>query len=224
MNILKNFAFLLLLFIISCGKSDNPSPATTENYMNMKTGSVWNYEVINNVPPASTSNYTLTSTNRDSTVDAKIYHVFTNSSNGASEYYRVSGTDYSTFQNLPAALGGTKVDNLYLKAGAAVGTTWAQSYNITYNSLPLTVTLTNKILETGISKTVNTITYNNVIHVSTGVSVAGIPSSALTSDINYYYAPNYGMIENTTILNINYFGIVSNTNTTSRLKTATLVN
>jgi hypothetical protein len=207
----------------SCKKKTiTPAPNPTVSFMNRNAGSIWNYEVINNTPPASTNTYSLTSTDRDSTITSNQYHVYSNSGTGASEYYRVSGTDYYTYQSLPAALGGTKVENLYLKAGVAVGTTWPQTYNITYNSLPLAITLTDKIEEKGISRTVNSITYNNVTHVSTSISVAGIPATSLVSDIQYYYAPNYGMIENTSKININYFTIVSNTDITTRLKTATL--
>jgi hypothetical protein len=220
---MTNFlALSLSICVISCSKSNDSNPALTESYMNMKAGSTWNYEVINNTLPASTSLYSLNSTNRDSSINGKNYHVYVNSSNGSSEYYYVSGNDYFTFQSLPAALGGTKVENLYLKAGAAVGNSWSQTYNITYNSFPLAVTITHKIDEKGISRTVNGISYNNAIHVSTGISVAGIPPTALTSDIDYYYAPNYGLIENTSKININYLTIMSNSDFTTRLKTALL--
>ena len=86
------------------------------------------------------------------------------------------------------------VETLYLKASAAVNTSWVQNYNITYSGLPLALTLTNKIVEKDISRTVNAKNYANVIHVSTSISIAGVPASSLTIDIQYYYAPGYGMI------------------------------
>jgi hypothetical protein len=70
---------------------------------------------------------------------------------------------------------------------------------------------------------VNGLTYNDVIHVKTDIAVAGVPASALTSDIHTYYAPNAGIIENTNKINLNYFGVVSNTDITTRLKTAVLL-
>ena len=224
MKKIATLAFLVCILCISCQKNNNPDSTTVENFMNMKAGSIWNYETINNIPPPTTSLYSLSSTSRDSSIDSKNYHVFINSGSGASEYYRVSGSDYYTYQSLPAALGGTKVENLYLKAGAAVGASWAQTYNITYNTFPLAVTITNKIEEKGISRTVNGSTYNNVIHVSTSIAIGGIPAASLLSDIDYYYAPNYGMIENTSKININYIGIVNNSDFTTRLKNATLIN
>jgi hypothetical protein len=217
--------FFLCFSLFSCSKSDDPAPDTTPtaSYMNMKAGSTWNYEQINTAPPAPTALYTLTSTTRDSTVDGKTYHVFTNTTTSSSEYYRVSGNDYFTFQSLPAALGGTKVENLYLKSSAAVGTSWPQSYTITFGGISFPVTLTNSIVEKGINKTVNGIAYTGVIHVKTVLSVTGVPSAALVTDIHSYYAPNYGLIENSSKIDLNYVGIVSNTDVTTRLKTSLLL-
>jgi hypothetical protein len=114
--------FLIITSVSCSDDNDNPPPVTppATTYMNVKAGSTWNYEQINTTPAGPTTNYTLTSTNRDSTVEGNLFHVFTNSSNNASEYYRVSGNDYFTYQSLPAALGGAKVANLYLKTGAVV--------------------------------------------------------------------------------------------------------
>jgi len=212
------------LFAVSCGKDKDPVPdPNSGSYMNAKAGSTWNYEVINNLPPVSTTTYRLTSTNRDSSVNGKNYHVYTNSTNGRSEYYHVSGTDHFTFGSLPAAAGANlNVENLYLKSGAAVGATWSQPYTITVPGfpLPITITVTHKIEEKGLTKVVNNTTYNNVIRVSTKLAAAGIPASALTTDINIFYAPNHGLIESNSIITSTLIG---NSNSTTRLKTSTLV-
>jgi hypothetical protein len=218
-------SFILCMVILSCQEKNGPEPIVpaAENFMNMNPGSSRTYDAINNTPPASTNTFILTSTSRDSIVDGKTYHVFTNSGTGASEYYRVSGSDYYTYQSLPAALGGTKVENLYLKTGAAIGETWSQTYNITYSGVPLAVTITHKTEEKAISRTVNAVPYANSIHISTTISVAGIPPANLITDIDYYYAPGYGLIENTSKIDLNYFGIVSNTDAATKLKTAVLL-
>ncbi len=216
--------FVLITGFSACQNDDVPAPpVSSDPYMNITANSTWNYEQINNTPPSITTNYTLTSTNRDTTVDAKTYHVFTNSATSASEYYRISGSDYFTYQSLPADLGSVKVENLYLKAAAAIGTSWPQVYNITFSGIPLAVTVTHRIEERGLTKIVNSITYTNVIHVKTDITVGGVPASALTTDIHSYYAPNAGLIENTNKINLNYFGIVNNTDITTRLKTAVLL-
>ncbi len=218
------FAILFCIGILSCSKNETPTPPTAALvYMNSKPGSLWNYEVVNNTPPPSTSLYGLTSTSKDTAIGSKSYHVYTNTATRGSEYYHISGSDYYSFQSLPAALGGSKVENLYLKAGATVGSTWSQPYNISFNSVPLTVTVVNKIEGKGISRTVNGVSYNNVIHVSTSISVAGVPPTALVTDIDYYYAPNFGLIENSSKINFSYVGIVNNSDFATRLKTATLL-
>ena len=216
--------FCLVSLAISCSKNDNPSTpvASAVKYMTTTQGSAWNYESIDNVA-VSTSLYLITSTSRDSTVNGRLYHVYTNSSNNASEYYNIAGGDYYSYQNLPASVGGSKAENLYLKENVDVNTSWNQSYNITVSGVPVTVTLTNKITEKGINRTVNGIAYSNVIHVQTSLAAAGVPSSSLTSDIQSYYAPKVGLIENTTKINLNYLGVVSNTDTQIKLKTSTIL-
>jgi hypothetical protein len=218
------FCLLLSLFAASCGKDSDPEPDPNGgSYMNAKAGSTWNYEVINNVPPASTQNYTLTSSNRDSSINGRNYHVYSNNRTGGSEYYFVSGSDHYTFGSLPATVGtNINVENIYLKSGADVGTTWAQSYNVPVPGFPfpINVTVTHKIEEKGITKVINNITYNNVIHVSTLVTAAGIPPSALTTDIDMFYAPNVGVIERNVIITSTLAG---NSNSTTRLKTSALV-
>lgn len=218
------YAFILLGgCLISCSDDENPQPTPAVSYMNMKTGSTWNYEATNNQPPASTTSYTVTSTDRDSTINGNNFHVFTNSATAASSYYRVNGADYFTFQALPAELGGSMVENLYLKAGANVNATWAQTYNITYSGFPFAVTLTNTIAEKGISRNINGTNFTDVIHVTTSISIAAVPDSALTTSIHYYYAPNYGMIENSSVINFDYPGFTGSSDVTTKLQSATLV-
>ena len=190
--------------------------------MTTTSGSVWNYESIDNITPANNSSYTLTSTIRDTTVNSKTYHVYNNSSTKGSDYYNISNSDYYTYQSLPSALGGSKVENLYLKDNLDLNATWTQSFSITASGVPLNVVLTYKIKEKNISKIVNGITYTSVIHVETSVAVSGIPSASLTSDIQSYYAPKAGLIENHTKINLNYLTLINNTDTEIKLKTTNI--
>jgi hypothetical protein len=222
MKKIPNLALLLTIALFSC--KDGKSPEDTTTFMNIKAGSTWNYETSNNLLPGATSTYTLTSTNRDTVANGNTYHVYTNSATNASEYYRVSGNDYYTFQKLPAELGGSLIENLYLKTNVSTGVNWIQNFMVSVPGIPfpLPVTITNTILEKGISKTVNGSTYNNVIHTSTGIAVSGIPPASLTTDIHNYYAPNVGMVENSNKININFPPAVGNTDNTTKLKTAVL--
>lgn len=205
---------------ISCQKDGTPDSNPPVTYMSFTAGQARNYMTTDNATSTS-NNYTLTSTDRDSAVNGKSYHVFTNSM-GPNEYYNITGNEYFQFATLPDILGGTNEEMLYLKINTAVGTNWNKQISVPVSGLPLplVVTLTNSIAETGITKVVNGISYSNVIKVETAVSVAGIPASAVASDIDSYYAPKYGLIENHYVIGINYMGVVENIDTQNKLMSA----
>src|SRR6476661_10579404 len=147
-------ALILSIGILSCGKSDSSGGGgtSTDSYMSLTAGQTRTYEVYDSSNGVNSySTYTLTSTSRDSAIGARSYHVFTNSASGGSEYYNVSGNDYYTFQQLPSALGGTSVDQLYLKTGAAVGQTWTGTINVT-SPIAVTLSVLYKVKETGLTK------------------------------------------------------------------------
>jgi hypothetical protein len=207
-------ALAILVFIVSCKKEDSTAAAETVKYMSFTAGSNWTYRYKNNISGSSVD-YTTTSTNRDSTVSGRVYHVFTNSNGGGNQYYNITGNDYYTFYNLAATPISDRIESIYLKDNAAVNTSWSQSYTITNSGVPITIKITNTIAEKGISKTVNAIAYTDVIHVSSvlSASVLGIPlpQDAITSDIQLYYAKKFGMIESKNKISIDYNGIVSDT-------------
>lgn len=191
------------LLVISCSKSDDPAPIA-DSYMTFAAGSSWNYQLTDNATPANSTAYTVGATGNDTTAAGKTYKIFTNSS-GPNKYYNITGSDYYTLQVFPGGIIDTVLENLYLKTDAAVGANWNQSYNLTIAGVPVQFNVNNKIQEKGISRTVGTTTYNNVIHVVTTLSSPTVTLSGgtLTSDIHYYYAPKYGMIENTAVVDIN---------------------
>ena len=189
-------AFASCLFLLSCSKSDN-TPAAGDKFMSLSVGSTWNYQFINNVTLASNA-YTLTSSSNDTAAAGKTYHVFTNS-NGPNEYYNITGSDYYRLQAFSLGTTDTTLENLYLKDGAALNSTWAQIYTINVAGIPggVGVTVTNKIQDKGNTKVVGTTTYSNVIHVVTTISIPALTGlGTITTDIHYYYAPKFGMIEN----------------------------
>lgn len=223
---MKKIIFALLAIcgaVSSCKKDSTSTPTENIKYMSYTANSTWNYEVLNNLTSLTTS-YTLTSTSRDSTINGKAYHVFTNSSGSANEYYFLSGSDYYNFQNLPATLSGNAIENIYLKDNAAANTSWSQSYAVTASGIPLTITIVNTIAEKGMSKTVNAIAYTDVVHVTSAVSVSllgtPLPAGAVTSDVQSFYAKKYGLIQSNNKIKINYSGIVSNTDQQTILKSS----
>lgn len=211
----------LSLLIISCQPEYNPGPIDPPvTYMPATAGSTWNYELINNIPPATTTPFILTSTTSDSAINGKSYRVFTNSIS-ANEYYNVTGNEYYNFRNLPAALGSSSVEYLYLKDNVDVGASWSQTYPVMVSGVSLNATLTNTIAEKGVSKTVNGATYNDVIHITTtvGVSIGGVPlpADAITSDIQSYYAARIGMIQSINNIKLDYGGYKDSTNQQTNL-------
>ena len=198
--------------------------ATTGNYMSLTANSTWQYKTVNNLMVNNDSViYTVTSSNRDSTINSKIYHVLT-TTNGPNQYRNITGNDYYTFQALPQALGGSAVETIYLKDNIAANGNWSQLYNITASGLPVTINLLNTIAEKGISRTVNGIAYTDVIHVTTTLSISllgsPLPTGAVVTDIQNYYAKKVGMIESKNKISINFSGITNNIDQLTTLKKA----
>lgn len=218
-------AIFLSFMAVSCSKDGDDEAPVAENFLNTAPGSTWNYETTDNANPGPAEEYTLTSTNRDSSVNSRSYHIYTNSSTGASEYNGKFGNDYYMFQKLPDELGGADVEELYLKSAASVNGSWSQTNNISVSGISFTLTNINKIIEKGVTRVVNGITYTNVTHVKTDIVIGGLPpgTATLTTDIHQYYAPNYGMIESKTKLDITVMGTTQSTDVITKLKTATLL-
>ena len=209
----------------SCKKDPTPTPpvADTTPYMSYTPNSTWNYTVTNNVTGIPLD-YTITSTDRDSTINSKAYHVYTNSTGSANEYYNVTGNDYSTFRNLPASLGGKPVENIYLKDNIAIGGSWEQTYSIIVSgTVPLTIKMINTITEKG-SLTVNSIAYTDVIHVTTTLQIllagAPLPATAVTTDIQSYYARKVGLVQSKNKIVVNYAGLNDQVDEQTILKSA----
>lgn len=222
-----NILYLLavILFFSSCKKNNasDPVPTPQDSYINTNSGSTWAYHETNSsgATPAN-SDYTITSSAKDTIINNKSYHIY-DYSYGGSQYLNISGHNYYQFDSIPGGLGQI-FERLYLKDDVAIGVTWDQSLSIPIQGFPISapVTITNKIMETGISRTVNGINYTDLIHVSTSISSSVIPEASLTSDIQSYYAKKYGLIENTSVVSVNYLGIVQNINISTKLTSATL--
>lgn len=212
------------LFLFSSCKKEKSSPKDPKenaNYINVVSGSSWVYHEINksgDVPVQS--DYTITSTNRDTTINNKSYHI-NSFSYGGSQYLNLSGKDYYEFGNVPGA--GTKsFERLYLKSGVSVGTTWSQTEILEVEGIQIPIKLTNTIVGISLVKEVEGKSYEKVIHIKSTITSDLIPAASLITDINSYYAPNYGLIENTSKLNLDYIGLVEKIDITTTLKSADL--
>lgn len=223
MKTLKLPIFALILASVACNKNTTtPDPVVPDKYMSFSSGSSWNYRQLNNLTSVTT-NYVVSSTTRDSIINGKTYHVFTNSNTGGNEYYYTTGNDYFTYRLL-GALGNAAVEDNYLKDNAPVNFSWSQAYNISVPGVPFAVpvTVTYTIKETGISRTVNGIAYTDVIHSSGVITSALVPSASLVTDIQNYFARKYGMIETRNKLSLNFMGITQNVDNTNTLVSAVI--
>lgn len=210
--------------LFSCQKEGSTPVVPPANYMSFTANSTWNYESTDNIAKDSVA-YTLLSTNTDSTINGKVYHVFTKTNN-PNQYYNLTGNDYYTFQNLPATTGTKSLETVYLKDNVAVNGTWQQSYTVSASGLPLTINLVNTIAEKNTTLVVNGVTYTDVIHVTTALSanVSGfpIPAGAIVTDIQTYFAKKVGMILSKNKISINYGGNVNDIDQTTYLKSASI--
>lgn len=227
MKIKLSMLLLVVLALTSCkkkGDSEN-NPPDTKVYMNATSGSSWTYKEINssNGTPVN-SEYTVTSTSRDTTINSKVYHIYAQSF-GGNQYLNKSGNDYYEFDSIPGGIGQV-MERLYLRTGLAVGASWSQTENVPLDisgiPINLTLKLDNTIKEKGISRTVNGTKYQNVIHVVSGISSTSLPEGAITSDIQSYYAEGYGLIENTSVISVNYMGVNMDANVATTLESSVL--
>ncbi len=200
-NRLSWAVLILVLGQVSCKKSDStptPTPAVV-SYFSATAGNSWNYEYTSN--PGSTpvvSSYSLTSTNRDSSINGHSYHVFSRTDAVGAEYYYINNSDYYEYLNLPV-LDTIRSENLFLKSDLAAGASWTQNLSpVTYLSITANLAKSDTIIEKNISKTVKGIVYDSVIHVRGAIKIVSIVppliTPTLTSTIDNYYAPRVGRI------------------------------
>lgn len=216
--------FISLMIIASCSKNDSVVDTQGNSYLTTSANSSWNYqETDSSTGVPATRNYTITATARDTSLNNKTYHVYTNTSGGL-RFQNVTGSNYYQLDSLPQGLGTSVFDRLYLKDNGAVGTTWTQDLNVSIPGIPLPVPITikNEITERDVTKSVSAVIINNVIHVSSSISSSFIPAEFLITAIDSYYAPRYGLIENSTIVKLDYLGETINANVHTKLISADL--
>ena len=214
--------FLLIILISSCSKSSsNTTAPPVQPYLDMNSGSSWQYESINNPGPGQdSSSFTLTATTNDTTIDGKSYQVFDNS-NGANQYYYKTGDQYYTYEQLIDSSTNVNIEDLYLQDNLGINGTWSQAVSIPTPLFSIPITITDSIVGKGISKTVYDSVYNNVIEVSMHISSSAIPDTNLISNIHNYYAPGYGLIESDVQINLDYIETI-NVNTQTKIISASL--
>ena len=205
-------AMVLGFSACSDDEDTNPDPTGPTLYMNIKPNSTWNYRQTDSTSAGTTTNnFVMTSTSQDTSINSRAYHVFNRSDMGNIYHSIITNNTYYTYQPFPFDIGTVQYfDNLFLKSEANVNESWSQVYTIPVpvngTDVEMPVTLTHRIAEKGLTKTVNGISYNNVIHVASSIAIPNVPGFSLTSDLHFYYAPNAGLIYSSTYLTLSQPG------------------
>ncbi len=188
-----------LAFIFgSCKKSSSDPVTATIDFLPLNVGTFWNYLSTTTTTTTTTSNFTLTVTNKDTTINAKTYKVLSNSA-GANNYWTKVTNDYYRYGSVAGATFIGNVEELYLKDNLAANGTWTSSIPVTYNSIPLTITASYKIVATGQAKTVGSNSFTDVTQVHVDFSTSYLPFIPLTTlgGGDFYYAKGVGLVSQT---------------------------
>ncbi len=208
-------AFLLLFSVSSCKKQGGTnSPADSGDYQPLTVGSQWTYTVTG----SNAGTFTFSVVNKDSTINGRNYKVIANTA-GSNEYVHKSGGDYYRY-NPVVELNNQVVELLYLKDNLAKGQSWTEvkTINATITGLglvPITATLVCTIEEKGIDYVVNGVTFKDVIKVTVNPSFTAFGASVPvnSSDLQYYYSRNVGLIYSKTSLVISLASVNSSSET-----------
>lgn len=199
---------VIVLSAANCKKGSTPGTSQTGDYQPLTAGSQWDYSVNG----SNAGSYRITMLNKDTTINGKSYRVASNSAS-VNEYYAKFNSEYLRFNKF-AELNNQVVELLYLKDNLAKGQTWTEvkTVNATITglgSVPVTATLVFTIAEKGIQHVVDGVTFKDVIKVTVvpTFTAFGSPVPVNSSDLQYFYARNVGLINSKTSLVITLAGI-----------------
>lgn len=190
---MKKLVFILgaSLFILgSCKKSSDNNTAVTP-FTALTSGSNWTYKNTNG---ATVSNYKLTATGSDTTINGKPYKILSNN-NGPNNYQYTNAGLYYRYGALAGLTVAGGLEELYLK-DEAVNSTWSAVVPVNFGGTALNVNTVYTIKEKEISRTVGTLSFTGVTRVRLDLS-ATVP---LLGTLNigggdFYYARGVGMIQ-----------------------------
>ena len=221
-------ALFIATMATSCKKDETVTPGISK-FITTTPGTSWDYQSTDN-SNSTVSTYTRTSSNRDTTISNKVYHIFNNTdANGTTDaYYNNTGNDYYQFSTLAAGLD--PIDLNYFNDAKMAGETWNQSISVPVPNSPipglmLTIRINYSVVEKGTSLVVNGKTYTNVAKVKSDITIDPVfgLSVTTTSNIYNYYAPKYGLIKSDFNLIASLNGAeVINTNTSDLLMSSSV--
>jgi len=170
---------VVIFLLASCSENDPQPIVTNADYFPNTPGSNWSYEGI-----FSTS---ITLTGEKVKLDGKNYFKIESTSSNPSYLAKGNGEYF-----LRGFVQGVADQNLLvLKDNVQEGSTWSQ--HITINKLDNTFTYS--IVEKAVSKTINGITYSDIIVVKMEQSIEYQHSELPLSEVKFHFAKGVGLVK-----------------------------
>ncbi len=197
--------FACSIWLVSCQKEYSiegaGNNAANTDYYPSTTGTYWTYQDATD----STATFTMTVQANDTTIGTSSYRIIRSDN---SSFFpdillrKTPGLYFSKGGGIAGLLGAAisnpvlDQDQIILKDNVAVGSSWNTSFNIDTLGFTVTVNIVNTITEKAVPRTVNNISFNDVIGVQTKVSIQ-IPllGNQDILSINNYYAKGVGPVE-----------------------------
>ena len=166
MKKLLSAALLASLFMVGCTKSGSSPSVTPSNtdYQPTTAGSTWQYK-----DSATGATSSMTATSNTNVINGTTYVVFNSTSAGSSSNTPVYISKQNGFYDLIGLFSSSTtsvgIDFRYLNDQLAVGGTWNfNAGGFVTSGYTIPAIITGKIVEKGISKTINGVSFSNVIH------------------------------------------------------------
>jgi hypothetical protein len=184
----------LACLVFSCSKDksyepDKDKPLKDSTFQPVSAGSSWHYL------DTLQGDFTLTSTDRDTLIDGVNFHIFDSkpdtSSTVTAAYFGKQGISYYG-RGIVAEL--SDISLLYLK-DTTVNSSWSQTVQVTVPVLgAISATVTSKLTEANVTRTVRGKAYSNVSHVSFSVGIRS-PLPVTYAQGDWYAARGVGLLE-----------------------------
>jgi hypothetical protein len=193
----------------SGGNGGSGNNNTSTDYQPVSANSEWNYS------STSAGNYTLKSLGTDTTINARRYYKFDNSSSQGAERVYLAKSNGVYWQYGESVIGGVVLELIYLK-DSAIGTNWTNTISIGGFNNYHKYTVSAK----DIQRTVNGKTFNNVIELTYQMSLDDPLGGGILNvgGGKQYYAKGVGPIES--YFKVGFLGV--NVSDTTKLMSYTI--
>jgi len=130
----------MMIFGMSCTRETPVTPIdpyTGPKYLTLDTGTIWYYQTNNNIDTTFTAD-TLISTNRDSIIASKTYHLyeFKDTTGTKLRFFNTSGSNYYQYTSIASQFPAIELK--YLNDTDPALTSWLTPFSFTQNGITFT--------------------------------------------------------------------------------------